>query len=248
MSLSNPDSAAQPLPTEPSSSSPEAGAAPAVPKKDRSLGKPLTAKQQAVWDLKQKGKTYKEIAAELSLSWPVVGKYLRAVYKKLGMSNGAPGKSLATGQEYKNPEKFAAVMDAVTDPLNRLADALRAAGVPPGAAEAILKRIRVKFYGAMTEVRNLKKMELDEMLGKKIHLMLSYIDDKVAAEASARDLSIGVAQLIEKQQLIRGEPTQIVSDHERKKLHELLPLAIKEAQRRGLTLEGTVTEKIVERA
>jgi hypothetical protein len=53
--------------------------------------------------------------------------------------------------------------------------------------------------------------------------------------------------MIEKRQLLRGEPTQIISDAERKKLHELLPLAIAEAQRRGLTLDGQVTERIIER-
>lgn len=241
----NQDSAAQPSTNGTSSSSPAAGAAQAVP--NLALGKPLTVKQQAVWDLKQAGKTYKQIAAEMGISWPVVGKTLKAVYKKLGLTKPA-GQTVTGGSEYKTPEKFAAVMDAATDPLNKLSDALRDAGVPPGAATAILKRIRVKFYGAMTEVRNLKKLELDEMLGKKIHLLLSYIDDKVAAEASARDLSMGVAQLIEKQQLIRGEPTQIVSDHERKKLHELLPLAIAEARRRGLVVDGQVTGRSLEPA
>lgn len=243
---------APPTPTTTTSSSVAGASAGAV--QDKMLGKPLTAKQQAVWDLRRpvseggQGKRREEIGKILGISTPVVSKTLQAVYRKLGMSNRKERGDRFGGHEYKNPEKVAAVMDAMTDPLNKLADALREAGMPPGASSAIIRRLRTKFYGAVTEVRNLKKLELDEMLGKKIHLMLSYIDDKVSGEASARDLAMGVAQLIEKQQLIRGEPTQIVSDHDRKKLHELLPLAIAEAKRRGLTVDGQVTEKVVERA
>ncbi len=44
--------------------------------------------------------------------------------------------------------------------------------------------------------------------------------------------------MVEKRQLLRGEATVIVSDLERKKLNELLPLLIAEGQRRGITIEG----------
>ncbi len=206
--------------------------------------KALTAKQQRIWDLVQSGKKYTEIAREVGISDPVVHKTMTVVRRKLGMTGN---RKTTEGTEFRAPEKFAAVLDAVSETkLTKLSDALRENGIPPKACEAIVHRIRVKYFGAVTEVRNLKKMELDEMLGRKIHLMLHYIDDKVASEASARDLAMGVAQLIEKQQLIRGEPTQIVSDLERKKLHELLPLAIAEVKRRGLTMEGQVLERTVE--
>ncbi len=72
--------------------------------------------------------------------------------------------------------------------------------------------------------------------------MLHYLDDKVAGEASARDLAMGISQLVEKQQLLRGMPTAITSDLERKKMLELAPLLIAEAQRRGITIEGQVRE------
>lgn len=208
--------------------------------------KGLTPKQQRIWDLVQSGKKYTEIARELGISDPVVHKHMNAVRRKLGMIGS---RKSTDGSEFKEPERFAAAFDAASETkLAKLKDVLEENGIPPKASQAIIHRIRVKYFGAVTEVRNLKKMELDEMLGKKIHLMLHYIDDKVASEASARDLAMGVAQLIEKQQLIRGEPTQIVSDLERKKLNELLPLAIAEAKRRGLTLEGQVLERTVEPA
>jgi DNA-binding Lrp family transcriptional regulator len=205
--------------------------------------KALTEKQQRCWDLQQAGKSVLEISRELGISESVVNKRLCIARRKLGITH----QTNAGVTEVKDPEKFGAILDAVSETkLTKLSDALRENGIPPGACASIIHRIRVKYFGAVTEVRNLKKMELDEMLGRKIHLMLHYIDDKVASEASARDLAMGVAQLIEKQQLIRGEPTQIVSDLERKKLNELLPLAIAEVKRRNLTIEGRVLERTIE--
>lgn len=213
--------------------------------------KPLTAKQQAVFDLARpregKGKTRAEIASLLGISKPVVSKTLQVAYKKLGIS--MKGGDLSTNaSETKNPEKFAAVIDAATDPLDKLAESLRVAGIPYGTAQAILKRIRVKYFGAVHEIKSLKRAELSEMLGKKIHHALFYMDDKVFAEASYRDLALGTAALIEKKQLVDGQPTQIISDHERKKIHELAPALMAEIKRRGLTIDGEVTGRSVEPA
>jgi DNA-binding CsgD family transcriptional regulator len=196
----------------------------------------LTVKQQAIWDMKQEGKTQTEIAVILGISVPVVNKTITAVHKKLGLKKNKSEQAV----EYKNPERFAAIVDGMTEPLQKLMDAMEANGVPDRAAQALIRRLKTKFFDTVTEVRNLKTIEIDDMLGKKIHLFLSYMDDKVVGEASARDLAMGVAQLIEKRQLLRGEPTQIISDHERKKLNELTPLLIEEARRRGLVIKEEV--------
>lgn len=213
---------------------------------------PLTAKQKAIWDLKRaideggQGKKNAEIAAIMGISVPVVSKTLGVIYKKLGISPGA-GRRVRAGNltEHQNPQKAAAVMDAISEPpqLVKLVDSMREVGVPARAAEALIKRLRVKYYGAITAVRNLKTQEILDMLGEKIHLALTYMDDKVMSEASYRDLALGTAAMIEKRQLLRGEPTQIISDAERGKLHELMPLLIQEAKRRGLTVEGEVLSK-----
>ena len=58
---------------------------------------------------------------------------------------------------------------------------------------------------------------------------------------------MGTAQLIEKRQLLKGEPTQIISVDERKTLNQLLPLLIVEAQRRNVEIPGAVVEKTIEK-
>lgn len=244
-------SAAQ-IPPSDGSSSPLETQKPARP--NRALGKPLSEKQKTIWDLKRaideggKGKKNAEIAAIMGISLPVVNKTLNVIYKKLGISPGAGRRVRGLGvTEHDNPERFAAIVDGMTDPpqLIKAAEALREAGIPHRAAESLIRRLRTKYFGAVTAVRNLKTQEILDLLGQKIHLALNYMDDKVMSEASFRDLALGSTAMIEKRQLLRGEPTQIISDHERAKIHELVPKLLEEAKRRGLTIEGQVTEKIV---
>lgn len=218
----------------------------------------FTAKQQRIWDLTRpvseggEGKTRKEAADIIGISAPVVSKTLQACYRKKGLQ-ASKSKAKLRSAELAKPEMTAAVIDAATTTeaelkLNKVRDAFREAGLPVGTAEALIKRLRVKYYGAITAVRNLKTQEVLDLLGQKIHLALQYMDDKVMSEASFRDLALGTTAMIEKRQLLRGEPTQIISDAERAKLHELVPLLIQEAQRRGLTVDGQVTERTVEPA
>ena len=215
------------------------------------MAKELTARQQEIWDMFRpvdgggQGKRKAEIAGILGISENVVSKTLTVVRKKLGIKvTNAESQQFKT-TEFTKPAATAAVVDAVTDPYANVAAECRKAGLPDSTTKAIIRRLQVKYHGVTTAVRALQTRELSDMIGQKIHLMLGYLDDKVAAEASARDLAMGISQLVEKRQLLRGEPTQIISDHERAKLHELLPAMLAEANRRGVTVDGQVTEKTV---
>ncbi len=223
------------------------------------MPKPLTEKQQAVWDLTRpvseggQGKTRAEAAAILGISAPVVSKTVQACYRKKGVK---PVRGHMQLTETRKPEIAAAAMEAISDPwsesrrqaIARVNEMLKAEGIPDKVSEALVKRLKVKYAGTVYAAKQLKTAEILEMLGKKIDLCAFYLDDKIMSEASARDIMLGMTALIEKRQLLRGEPTSIVSDAERAKLHELLPLAIAEARRRGLTVEGTVTGKTLESA
>lgn len=235
----------QPAPTETSSSSrftAPAGTAPSV----------LTARQSQIYNMARpipeggRGMKNKDIAAELGISVPVVNKTLVICYRKLGLKK-SPGKRAAA--EYNDPEKFAAVIDAATEPeakLESIRKVFKDYGLPPIASDRLLRRIRHKYFGVVEATRSLKSAEIVDALNHKIDLALRYMDDKTMSEASFRDLALGTTAMIEKRQLLRGEPTAIISDHERKKLHELLPAFIDEAKRRGITVEGQVTGRSVE--
>jgi len=214
------------------------------------LGKPLTAKQQTIYDLSRpfseggQGKKRIEVAAIMGISVPVVSKTLAVVYRKLGFAKRPGSRYRLT--EVEKPEKAAAIIDAITEPeaLVKLKQAYKECGLPEGVSSRLLSRLRTKYFGAITQTRNLKASEIAQLFSEKIDLAARYMDDKTAGEASFRDLALAATAMAEKRQLMRGEPTQIISDHERAKLHELVPLLIQEAQRRGLTVEGQVLEKV----
>jgi DNA-binding CsgD family transcriptional regulator len=249
--MNEPTSAAQDQPAALPSSSSCGEQTPARP--NRVLGRPLTAKQQTIWDLKRsiaeggQGKKLTEIAAVMGISVPVVSKTLHAVYRKLGFER-TPGKAPSrTATEYNNPEKAAAIIDAITEPeaIIKLKQAYKECGLPEGVSAALVRRLKNKYFGGITQTRNLKASEIAQLFSEKIDLAARYMDDKTAGDASFRDLALAATAMAEKRQLMRGEPTQIISDHERAKLHELVPLLIQEARRRGLTVEGEITEKVV---
>lgn len=222
--------------------------------------KPLTPRQQEIYDLVRpipeggQGKTRNEAAAILGISANVINKTVTVVREKLGIKYDPKkaGEMISARRRIENidPEKAAILTDIVTEPdvrgkLRRISEAIKESGIPERFGRALLRRLETRYLNLKVEVRALKTGEILDMIGQKIHLAGQYLDDHAMAEASARDLMLGMSALVEKRQLLRGEPTQIVSDLERKRLNELLPLLSAEMQRRGITLDGQVTEKIV---
>lgn len=215
----------------------------------RPLGAPLTAKQQRIWELTREGKTHAWVAQELGISVPVVSKTVSRCRKKLGLTKKGAGISpdKDTTLAIRNPDEFAARLDAATEPdkLGPVKQALIDAGVSGKAAEAYVARLKRRYPGVLAAGRALKTSELVEKLDQKINMVLDAMDEHVILEASFRDLALGGTAMIEKRQLLKGQPTAITSDLERKKLIELTPLLLVEAKRRGLTIEGTA-ERVVE--
>ena len=210
------------------------------------FGKPLTPHQSMIWGMREAKKTNPEIAVELGISETVVGKTMTVIRKKLGLTPEGRGASTSlmatpTVKEEAKPiddGTFGAGMDEINSTMKRI-------GLPERMREATLKRMRVKHQGEETAAHAATDPELIRAHREKLHLIHTYMDDKVAAEASLRDLAVASSQLVEKLQLLEGRPTAIISDLERKNLLELMPLLSAEAQRRGVTLDGQVTEKVV---
>lgn len=210
--------------------------------------KDLTRKQQAIWDLKEQGRTRPEIASELGVGKQNVSNTITVIRKKLGLtiSKGNGGEQRIT--EIQHPEVAAAAIDAASDPttktrkeaIDKVNQTLKDAGVPGKVSYALVRRMSVKYADVVTEKKRLTTNEILETLDKDIGLVSSYIDDFVCAGANLRDLGLVKSALIEKRNLLRGEPTTIMSTEERAKLKDLLPALVVECRRRGITIEGTV--------
>lgn len=60
------------------------------------------------------------------------------------------------------------------------------------------------------------------------------IDDQDIRAASLRDRATVIGILVDKRQILKGEPNSIVSFQQREKLNELMPALLEEAARRGM--------------
>lgn len=125
------------------------------------------------------------------------------------------------------------------DVIRRLA---KAEGFPWHATEKFLKRLRVTHANFKAAVVRLGRRELVDTIQDKIALGLHYMDDFSMSAMDGKDLAIMLGILIEKQQLLEGKPTAILSFEERRKMPELMSAWMREATRRGITLDMSAVE------
>ena len=81
-----------------------------------------------------------------------------------------------------------------------------------------------------------------ELLEKVSNLSVRLLDSITDADIDRADLkakAISAAIMIDKRQILRGEPTTIIQIEDRRKLHELLPLLKQEMERRSLEIDVT---------
>ncbi len=201
----------------------------------------LTEKQRTIFDLKGSHKTNKEIGAATGCSENVVRKQLTTIYRKLGIKGGRDDLSKRSLTELHRPEQAVVLIDAATDPLGKygkIAEAIRECGLPPSTGEAFLRRLRTRYAPVTRAAKEFKTRDIVSRIDEKLELTFEFMDEKVIGEASFRDLAMGSSALIEKRQLLRGEPTLVIDFTTHKKVAELMPLFLAEARRRGLVIDG----------
>jgi hypothetical protein len=124
----------------------------------------------------------------------------------------------------------------------RIDQVITASGLPPATARALLKRLRTQHLPVQLEVKRLKTAELIDVIDEKIALTLGFMDEVTLSTATASQLAVVFGILSDKRQLLRGEPTQILSVQERSSLDTLMPALLAEAKRRGQSVELTPNE------
>lgn len=112
-------------------------------------------------------------------------------------------------------------------------------GMPKRMVEGIRRRVMARQGMSTDGVAALTDRALVATLREKLALSLQYIDPFGLAGAPVKDIEAVVDGLIKNIQLLEGKPTSITSHEDRRQMNELLPLLIKEAQRRGVTIDVT---------
>lgn len=155
--------------------------------------------------------------------------------KKKDPKDLKPPRSL----ENINPEKFADfLVQFAEDPECNIAALGRRCGMSKQASHLIVKRLQTRYLPVLKEV---EKVTTKTLLGKMdvaLPLLLDKMGDEELINNSAlREIAVSVGVLVEKRQLLLGEPTQIMTVEERRSMKELTPALIDEMKKRSLTVD-----------
>ncbi len=157
--------------------------------------------------------------------------------QKIPRSSSAPGDFVQVTEKELSSDKLVTMLEAEGDPFATLQAAGKAAGLKDSVVQGLMRRLRAQYGEVTAELKNLHSGQIAQMLTDKATMALGYIDEFSLAQSSAKDCAIIVGILLEKRQLLRGEPTQIISTEERQGLDELSKALIQESGRRGLTID-----------
>lgn len=206
-------------------------------------------KRQRIYDLRREGHSWPEVGAAMGLLPETCEEYFRkSVRRGEFEAFPSPDAHRSRVMERREPEAAAAVIAGMAaavvmgdDPkFKRLKEECREVGMKPSLVTSLIKRLQVGNYSPVTaEVKRLVGKDLIEALESKTTLVLNYMDEYSVSTASLKDLSIAASVLIEKQQLLKNQPTQILDVTTRMKVVGLLPAMIREAERRGLSIDST---------
>lgn len=136
--------------------------------------------------------------------------------------------------------KMAALIDAASVPFATLAQIAYRSGLPEDVVRALVPELKAR--GMLADLKKVKHSELVELIEDRAFRALASMSDEDFLKAGIKDKAITTGILLEKRQLLRGEPTAILSIEDRMALNKLIPRLVREAERRGLSVDAKFTE------
>jgi alpha-D-ribose 1-methylphosphonate 5-triphosphate synthase subunit PhnL len=112
-------------------------------------------------------------------------------------------------------------------------------GMRPDVIAALVRRVQASDPAVVrAPLKRLQGQDLIEALQDRLSLVLEYVDPVAMSQASLKDLAIATGVLVDKVQLLKNMPTQIIDFTTRQQLHQLAPRLMAEMKRRGVTFDG----------
>ena len=147
--------------------------------------------------------------------------------------------------EMMNPEKFADfLVQWAEDPECNVTKLAKAVGLPQQTAHKIVQRLETRYMPLTKEVERFTTKTILEKIETALPLVLDKLaDPDLINKSTLREVAVTANILVDKRQLLRGEPTQIVSVDERQALNDLAPVFLAEARRRGQVIDVEFEEK-----
>lgn len=210
-----------------------------VDRKDRRFASQVSApkfseEQQQVADLVDEGLSVRQIAKKLSVELATIDRLIGEVLLERYRYEKNPRAPL------ESKEKGADVIAALTDPQRgTFKEIARSEGMSQRAVERLNDKVDSTLVATKLKLEHVRTKDLLRLVSHNVKRVLEAFSDEDIARASLKDKAITTGILLEKRQLLAGEPTQILSIHDRGKLDELVAVIIKESVRRGVTIDVT---------
>ncbi len=140
--------------------------------------------------------------------------------------------------EETDREDVAEAIVVASDPgVSNFARAARESGLSPAMSNKIKKRLDRDLLPVKLAVREVKTSQLLGLTADRAHRILDSISQEDIDKAGLRDKAVAAAILLEKRQLLSGEPTHLIGVQDRRHLGDLTKALMLEAQRRGITID-----------
>jgi len=180
--------------------------------------------------------TWRRVGTEMGIT--AVG--ARAAYArgedkiKAPNQTGAVAHRNVTSPEYQNPGLAAEMIELTSNPLlENLAEACRESGLPEQTTRSLLKRLNTNYLEVKEGVGKVQTGYFVGELQRVSKLALNSIDAESLQGVNAYQRMLIGAIGIDKIELLSGRPTERISHEDRRTLSTLVPLLLKEAERRG---------------
>jgi hypothetical protein len=167
----------------------------------------------------------------------------RQVYQKAKARRESRVSVAHNATELRNPEGAAIAFDMLTDPFPKtLREIAQESGIPEKTLENLSVRIRSLYSGTSVALREVKASNLVRKIEHSLDTVLDSLTRETVEslqEVPIRDRAVVTGILVDKRQLLRGEPTQIMGTDDRVKMNDLIQSLTKEAARRGMEIDVT---------
>lgn len=205
--------------------------------------KPLTLKQQTAWNERQKGLTFSEIGEVMGIRPQEAWTHNSIAEKKIKAGEAEERrKRLAPSPraiEEKDHEVAAKIIDKIISPeqYQKIDELAAEVGLHKSTVDALKKRLEFRYLPVGIELGRIRTQQFQEGIDGYANWILNSVDECDLLKASLKDKISAFCMLIDRRQLLSGEPTQILSINERKEINDLMPLLMMEAKRRGVTID-----------
>ena len=186
----------------------------------------LTPRQREAWNLHLTGAGAPEIATHLEISDNRAYELVAAARRRLGLD---------TSEEI-GIQKVIETASPIIEEVRKLA---LEEGIEPQAVRGFVERMNRAGLGVPTHLREVSVPQLIKLMGDRALALIESVDINAIADAKLRDKMVAFGILVDKLQLLSGQPTQRLDISDRRKMDELVIVMIAEAKRRGMKFDSS---------